>query len=121
MVNECIVYLEGLVQDNQRRRDATRRNINTDLSNLPPAPIFDSETGEKLEDQNLKIECESLEHSIFLMERLKIGQSESLTFFDSRANTHLVEKTLAINERLQMFSECQAKIGVIGGGTLAAE
>ena len=31
---------------NKRRRDATRRNINTDLSNLPPAPIFDSETGE---------------------------------------------------------------------------
>ena len=98
---------------NKRRQDATRRNTNTDMSNLPPAPIFDSETGEKLKVQNLKIKSESMEHSIFLMQRLRIGQSECLTFFDSGANTHLVEKSLAINERLQRFLECQAEIRVI--------
>ena len=35
---------------NKKRRHATRRNPNLILCNLPPAPIFDSETGEKLED-----------------------------------------------------------------------
>ena len=61
---------------NMRRRDATQRNTNIDLTNLPLAPIFDSETGEKLDDKNLKIKSESTEHSIFLMQRLRIGQSE---------------------------------------------
>ena len=70
---------------------------------------------------NLKIESESSEQSIFLMQRLRIGQSECLMFFDSGANTHLVEKTLAVNENLQRFSECETEIGVIGGGTLAME
>ena len=42
---------------NKRRPDAARRNISTDVTNLPPAPIFDSETGIK----NLKIVSESLE------------------------------------------------------------
>ena len=106
---------------NKKRRDATRRNSNLNLSNLPPAPIFDSETGEKLEDKYQKIEPESSEHSIFLMQRLRIGKSECLTFFDSGANTHLIEKSLVTNENLQRLSECQAELGVIGGGTLKAE
>ena len=68
---------------NKKRQDATWRNSNLNLSNLLPAPIFDSETEEKLEDKYLKIEPESSEHSIFLMQRLRIGKSECLTFFDS--------------------------------------
>ena len=55
------------------------------------------------------------------MQRLRIGQSECLTFFDSGANTHLVEKSLAIKENLKRFSECQAELGVIGGGKFTAE
>ena len=73
---------------NKRRPDAARRNISTDVTNLPPAPIFDSETGIK----NLKIVSESLEQSIFLMQRLRIGQSDC---------------------------DCEAEIRVIGIGTLA--
>ena len=106
---------------NKRRKDATRRNFSTDLTNLPPAPFFDSETGIKQVDKNLKIESESSEQSIFLMQRLRIGQTECLKFFDSGAKTHLVEKTLEINENLQRFSDCEAEIGVIGSGTLAME
>ena len=78
----------------------TRRNSNLDASILPPAPVFDSETGEKLAEENLKIQPESSEHSVFLMQRLRIGKSECLTFFDSGANTHLIEKTLAENDQL---------------------
>ena len=106
---------------NRRRRDVNRRSISDDLNNLPPAPIFDSETGGKQVGLNLKIEFESSEQSIFLMQRLRIGQSECLTFFDSGANAHLVETTLAVNENLQQFSYCKAEIGVVCGGTIANE
>ena len=56
-----------------------------------------------------------------MMQRLRIGKSECLTFFDSGANNHLIEKSLATNENLQRLSECHAELGVIGGGTLTAE
>ena len=55
------------------------------------------------------------------MQKLKIGKSECLTFFDSGANTHLIEKSLATNENLQRLSECHAELGVMRGGTLTAE
>ena len=41
---------------NRRRREINRRNVMDDLNNLPPAPIFDSETGVKQTGLNLKIE-----------------------------------------------------------------
>ena len=50
------------------------------------------------------------------MQRPRFGKSECLTFFDSGANTHLIEKSLATNENLQRLSECQAELGVIGVG-----
>ena len=55
------------------------------------------------------------------MQRLRIGKSECLSFFVSGANTHLIEKTLAENEKLQKLWECHAELEVIGGGTLTAE
>ena len=55
------------------------------------------------------------------MQRLRIGQSECLTVVDSRANTYLVETSLATKESLQRLSECQTELGVIGGGTLTLE
>ena len=99
----------------------SRRNSNLDVSILPPAPAFDSKTGEKLPKENLEIQLESSEHSIFLMQKLRIGKSYCLTFYDSGANTHLIEETVAENEKLQRFSESHADLGVIRGGTLTAE
>ena len=55
------------------------------------------------------------------MQRLRIGQSECLTVVDSRANTYLVETSLATKESLQRLSECQTELGVIGGGKFTAE
>ena len=52
---------------------------------------FDSETGENVLEENLEIQPESLEHSIYLMQNLRIGESNCLTFFDSGANAHLVD------------------------------
>ena len=99
----------------------TRRNSNLNLRDLPSARVFDSETGDKLDDKDLQIQPESYEESIFLMQRWRIGNSECLTFFDSGANTHLIEKSIATNKNLQRLSECHAELGVIGGETVTAE
>ena len=44
-----------------------------------------------------------------------------MTFFDSGANTHLIDGTLAEREKLQKFSDNQADLGGIGGGVITAE
>ena len=84
---------------NKKKSVSNRRNSSLDVSTLPPAPTFDSETGERIPDENLEI------HSIYLMQNLRIGKSNFLTFFDSGANTHLIDRTLAEKEKLQRFSE----------------
>ena len=50
---------------------------------LPPAPTFDSKTGVHVSCQDKKVCSESSENSIYLMQNLKIGKSDFLTFFDS--------------------------------------
>ena len=105
---------------NKNKKVANRRNSSLDASTLPPAPTFDSETGEKIPDENLEIHPESSEHSIYLMQNLRIGNSNCLTFFDSGANDHLIDGTLAEKEKLQKISENHADLGVIGGGTITA-
>ena len=65
---------------NKKRRVASRRNSSLDASILPPAPAFDSETEEKLPEENQEIKYESSEHSIFLMQNLRIGKSDCLMF-----------------------------------------
>ena len=106
---------------NKNKKVANRRNSSLDASTLPPAPTFDSETGEKIPDENLAIHPESSEHSIYLMQNLRIGNSNCLTFFDSGANAHLIDETLAEKEILQRILENHADLGVIGGGTITAE
>ena len=88
---------------------------------LPPAPTFDSETGVRISNEKQKIHPESPEHFIYLMQRLRIGNSECLTFFDSRANAHLIDRNLAKNENLQRISETQSALGVFRGGSIISE
>ena len=83
--------------------------------------MFDSETGVRISDENLEIPPESSEHSIYLMQKLRIGNSECLTFFDSGANAHLIDGDLAKKEKLQRMSEKQSALGMIGGGTVTTE
>ena len=56
---------------------------------LPQAPTFNSETGLQVVCQEENVCSEISENSIYLMQNLKIGNSNCLTFFDSRANAHL--------------------------------
>ena len=69
----------------------------------------------------MKIHPESSKHSIYLMQNLRIGNSDCLTLFDSTANAHLIDGKLAKKEKLQRISENNSALGVIGGGTITTE
>ena len=68
----------------------------------------------------MEIQTESSENSIYLMQNLRIGNSNCLTFFDSGANVHLIDRTLAIKEKLQKMSDTRADLGVKGGDLINA-
>ena len=115
--SRLILYLKG-----EDRRIKVRTDYSTlDAMTLPPAPTFDSETGVRISNEKQKIHPESPEHFIYLMQRLRIGNSECLTFFDSRANAHLIDRNLAKNENLQRISETQSALGVFRGGSIISE
>ena len=68
-----------------------------------------------------KIVPESKEHSFYLMQTLRIGSSECLTFFDPGANTHLIDGNIASKEGLQVISDKTSAIRVVGGSEIKTE
>ena len=71
------------------------------------------------QDKNL---CsESSENSIYLIQNLRIGNSDCLTFYDSGANAHLIDRQLAEKEKLQLISSNSTALGVIGAGSVVTE
>ena len=88
---------------------------------LPPAPTFDSKTGIQVLCQEENVCFEISESSIYLMQNLRIGDNHCLTFFDSGANAHLIDKQLAEKESLQLISSNSTALGVIGGGSIMTE
>ena len=59
---------------------------------------------------------ESSESSLYLMQNLRVGASNCLTFFDSRANDHLIDGELARQEELKLISSKSIALGVIVRG-----
>ena len=55
------------------------------------------------------------------MQNLRVGDSNCLTFYDSGANTHLIDRQLARLEELQLISNKAVALGVIGGGSIRTE
>ena len=64
---------------------------------------------------------ESKEHSFYLMQTLRIENSECLTFFDPGANTHLIDGNIAEREGLQLISDNISTIRVVGGLEIKTE
>ena len=64
---------------------------------------------------------ESAESSIYLMQNLRVGDSNCLNFFDSGANNHLIDGRMARQEDLQLISSKSIALGVIGGGSIRTE
>ena len=81
----------------KKKKISNKKDSGLDEESPPPAPTFDSETGEKIAGENLKVHSESSDASIYLIQKLRIGNSECLTFFNSGA--------LAKKEKLQRFSD----------------
>ena len=86
-----------------------------------PAPTIDSETGERVKCNKDQIIPEIKEHSFYLMQTLRIGNSECLTFFGPGANTHLVDGNIAEREGLQMISDKTSAIRIVGGSEIKTE
>ena len=57
------------------------------------------------------------QNSIYLMQNLRIGNSDCLTFFDSGAKARLIYGQLGEKEKLQLISSNSMAFGVIGGGS----
>ena len=55
------------------------------------------------------------------MQNLRVGDIDCLTFFDSGANTNLIDRQLVRNEDLQLISSKSTALGVIGGGSIMTE
>jgi hypothetical protein len=84
-----------------------------------PEFAYDTRTGNKLPltpyDSVLKPSSES---AFFVMQLLNIGGETVLTFYDSGANTHLVEGELAEKIGFTVLSDMCTQIGVVGGGSV---
>ena len=85
---------------------------------LPQAPTFDSEMGVQVSGQEKNMCSEISKNSIYLMQNLRIVNSNCLTFFNSGANAHRINKQLEEKEKLQLISTA---LGMIGGGSVMTE
>ena len=91
------------------------------MKEFPQAPVIESETGYRLMCEDKDICTESAESSIYLMQNLRVGDSNCLTFFDSGANAHLIDGRMARQEDLQLVSSKSVALGIIGGGSIKTE
>ena len=87
----------------------------------PPPPTFHSQTGETITNPSVKIIPEVSEHTMYLIQILKIGNIEVLTFFDSGANVNLIDGDLATRENLQYISKKPTALSVVGRNQIETE
>ena len=91
------MFQANIISDGSKRSSYSSHGIKI----LPPVPAIDSETGYRVLCEDEDICPESTESSIYLMQYLRVGDCNCLTFFDSGANAHLIEGQLARHEELQ--------------------
>ena len=87
-----------MFQKMKKKKKTKKTKSTQDEVFLLPALTFDSETGEVLKKDKLEIQSESSENSLYMIQNLRIGNSNCLTFFVSTANAHLIEGTLVKRE-----------------------
>ena len=88
---------------------------------FPQASVIDSETGYRIRCESEDICPESSESPIYLMQNLRVGDSNCLTIYESGANTHLIDGQLTRLEELQLISNKSIALGAIGGGSIRTE
>ena len=58
---------------------------------------------------------------MYLMQNVRVGDSNCLPFFDPGENAHLIDCQLAKNEEFQLISSKSTALGVIVGGLVMTE
>ena len=80
-----------------------------------PIPCFNTQTGEIVDDiQDCDIINEVVQDSLYIMQMLKFGNEECLTFFDSGSNQHLMNGSLAEDLKLKVICSENMSIGTVG-------
>ena len=80
-----------------------------------PIPCFNTQTGEIVDDiQDGDIINEVVQDSLYIMQMLKFGNEECLTFFDSGSNQHLMNGSLAEDLKLKVICAENMSIGTVG-------
>ena len=74
-----------------------------------------------MEIQQESIIPEVLEQSCYLMQTIKLGESEVLVFFDRGANVHIIDGLLAKREGLQKISNSPNALTVVGGDKIYSD
>ena len=85
----------------------------------PPSsstPTFDSELEVEIGTAMVTVIPEIPEHSFYLMQRLRIGGTNHLIFFDRVANAHLVQAKMAVAAGFEITSSCPTSLTVVGEG-----
>ena len=85
-----------------------------------PAPLINSETGKVIDVPSKMIIPEVSEHSCYLMQTIRIGESDVLVFFDRGANVHIIDGLLAEKEGLQQVSNTPTSLTVVGGDRVSS-
>ena len=105
-----------------RRPRARKPRGNDPIKNkLEDAPTFNSQTGAQITILPEAVDPEISENSIYILQNIKLGSSECLVFFDTGANSHLIDGNLASKEGLQLISCERTKLGLIAGGQVESE
>ena len=119
LVDSKIRFSVNFFRKNERSR--ARRTRTNNLRNLDEAPTFNSQTGDQVIVQPEAFDPEVSENASYILQNIKLGQSECLVFFDTGANSHLIDGNIALKEGLQAISSERTRLGLIAGGQVESE
>ena len=114
-----VVGLSTVLSSPRGRPPASRTAAPT---SCVPSQVYDTRDGStRLIQQQDKIVKPSKERPFFVMQQLRIGGEDVLTFYDSGANVHLVEGALAERVGFNVLDNKCVSISVVGGGQVWSE
>ena len=84
-------------------------------------PVIDTRTGERNYDMDHQVPPTPEHDAFFLMQWIKIGESECLVLFDRGSNVNIISGPLAEREGLQVISSKPSSIRIVGGEEISTQ
>ena len=104
--------------------DACTHHLNT-LTGTPnpdsDPPVIDTHTGERDYSGEHLMDAEPENDAFFLMQNIRIGDSDCLVLFDRGSNVNLISGPLAEQEDLQIISDKPSTIKIVGGEGISTQ